>query len=109
MSYDGQIVTTGPKTAAELAADINEELQELFARAPQWVGSIGGTANAITGTLFPVPLNYAKAKVVIFKPGQANTSAVTVNWSGLGVVSLTLSDGTALGSGALDPDLYYFT
>ncbi|MGD9726058.1 MAG: hypothetical protein AB7L09_21215 [Nitrospira sp.] len=109
MAFNGQVVTAGPRTAAQFATDINEELEELFARAPQWVSAIGGSANAITGSLFPVPLNYSKARVVVFKPAQANTGAVTINWSGLGVVSLRDSGGAELGSGALDPTIWYFT
>lgn len=106
MAYSGQIPTAGPMTAEALTEDINEELEELYARAPHAALSIGGTANMITGTLFPVPLNYSKARLVIFKPAQANTGAVQVNW-GFGAVSLRDGLGQELDDADLSASVYY--
>ena len=70
----------------------------------------GGTANAITATLDPVPLSYFTNMTVIFKAGTTNTGAATLNVNGLGVRNiLKVSSGAlgALAAGDLTAGAYY--
>lgn len=48
------------------------------------VATVGGTANAITLTHSPVVGSYVTGLRSIFKPTSDSTSAVTLNWDGLG-------------------------
>lgn len=61
------------------------------------VGVVGGTANAITLTPTPSLSAYAAGNRFSFLATAPNTSAVTVNVSGLGPKSLVFADATALG------------
>jgi hypothetical protein len=64
-----------------------------------YVGAIGGTANALTVTLAPAPVSYT---VLIGTPlrllaAASNTAAATLNVNGLGVKNILRQDGSALG------------
>lgn len=69
-----------------------------------WIGTFGGTANALTASLTPaISGNYA---LVVGTPirgivSSTNTGAATVNLSGVGAVALTWPDGSALAGGDL--------
>lgn len=63
------------------------------------VGSIGGTANAITGTLPPPFAAYANAQKFDFVAVSDCTGPVTVNWNGLGPIALTKRGNNQLGYG----------
>jgi hypothetical protein len=70
----------------------------------------GGTANAITATLDPVPLSYFTNMTVIIKAGTTNTGAATLNVNGLGVRNIfKVSSGAlgALAAGDLTAGAYY--
>jgi hypothetical protein len=59
-------------------------------------GTVGGTANAITLTLSPVPDAYRIGMEVHLTPAANSTGAATINVNGLGVKSIVRSDGSAL-------------
>ncbi|MFA6125445.1 hypothetical protein [Sphingomonas sp.] len=58
-----------------------------------WGGTSGGSANAQTITLSPVPAAYAAGQTFRFIAGFANTSSITLNVNGLGAKTLKLSSG----------------
>lgn len=79
----------------QLADDVNDQVAWMSAAVINPVGSIGGTGNAITGTVAPAVTSYVDRQQFEFVPTAANTGAVTVSWGG-GVVALKAPDGTAL-------------
>jgi hypothetical protein len=69
---------------------------------PDWRGTAGGTANAITLSTAPVTTAYVTGEIHTFKTGaSANTGAVTVNVNSLGAKSLVSPQGAALLAGQL--------
>ncbi len=56
----------------------------------------GGTANALTATLNPVPEALAAGLCFLLKIVSTNTGAVTMNLNGLGVTAVTRADGSPL-------------
>lgn len=65
-------------------------------------GDAGGTANALTLTLAPVPISYAAltgAPIRVKTGAAANTGAMTINVNGLGAKDITSIDGSAMGPG----------
>ena len=55
-----------------------------------WVyATAGGTANAITATITPIPLSYTAGLTVDLKITATNTGAATLNLNGLGAVAIT--------------------
>lgn len=70
----------------------------------------GGTANAVTTTLDPVPASYFTNMTVIFKATATNTGATTLNVNGLGVKNIYKVSGGSLGplaAGDLTNGAYY--
>jgi hypothetical protein len=66
----------------------------------EWVyAAAGGTANAPTITLTPVPL--APPKLLVVKVLSDNTGAATITIAGLATYPLKFSDGSALAAGTL--------
>lgn len=63
---------------------------------PNYVSSVGGTADVITLTPSPAITAYAAGQVFRFIASGANTTAVTVNVSALGAKALTKNGSTAL-------------
>lgn len=61
-----------------------------------WCGTAGGTANTVTLTPSPALGAYVAGITIRFKASAANTGAMTVNVSALGVKNLKNADGTAL-------------
>lgn len=70
----------------------------------------GGTANAVTATLDPVPASYFTNMTVIFKAAATNTGATTLNVNALGTKNIYKVSGGALGplaAGDLTNGAYY--
>lgn len=65
------------------------------------VNSVGGTANAITGSVYPAPTAYAKELMIILTPTSDNTSTTTLNINSLGALDVFNIDGTACVGGEL--------
>jgi microcystin-dependent protein len=63
--------------------------------------SAGGTANALTATLSPVPAAYYEGMEVKIKIAATNTAAATLNLNSLGVVAIKQKDLNALRPGQL--------
>lgn len=61
----------------------------------------GGTANALTATLSPVPAALIDGLVLRLKVSTANTGAATLNVNGLGALPITTMRGGALTRGDL--------
>lgn len=53
-----------------------------------WITSVGGSANAITGTANPVVTAYRTGTLYLFTATTNNTTSVTVNWSGVGAANV---------------------
>mgnify|MGYP006921320184 CR=1 FL=1 len=91
--------------------------QELIDSATQEIGklyrgnilpvTVGGTANAITGTTSPVATALADGEMRQIKPGANNSGAVTYNDNGLGAKQLVSAAGGALSSGDLQSSTVY--
>lgn len=64
-----------------------------------YCSTVGGTADAITLTPSPALASYSAGQLLSFISSGANTTAVTVNVSGLGVKSVTKNGSTALVAG----------
>ncbi|MGO6934691.1 hypothetical protein ACCS97_23465 [Rhizobium ruizarguesonis] len=90
-------------TAAGLTPD--EDDLHLVAKAVQSgvlnYAVAGGTANAITIILAPVPDALVAGIKINVKIGTTNTGAVTINTNGLGAVNANRKDGGALAGGDL--------
>jgi hypothetical protein len=74
--------------------------------APQWGGTAGGTANALTVTLTPVPSSLTTGMEIAFLAAASNSSACTMQVNGLTAVNLLRNDGAALVSGDLASSLH---
>ena len=74
-------------------------LQNVMANTGKYVGTVGGTVDAITLTPSPALTNYTTGTEMIFVAAGANTGAVTVNVSSLGAKAITKNGTTALSAG----------
>jgi hypothetical protein len=74
-------------------------LGQAQAQAYIWCGTSGGSANAQTLTPSPAITAYAAGQKFLFIAGATNTSAVTINVSGLGAKSIFLSETNAAATG----------
>lgn len=71
----------------------------------KWTYAVaGGTPDALTATLDPVPLAYAAGMAVRLKITTENTGPATFNANTLGEKSIRRADGLELSSGDLKPD-----
>jgi hypothetical protein len=94
MALDQVVPVVGPRTAAQFAADINEELAELYKRSFAKVASPAGT-NSYTGSITPTR-TLEDGNGFIMEVPNANTSSCTYN-----AKDLVSSEGAALQSGQL--------
>lgn len=74
-------------------------MSNLQDRTGVYVATVGGTADAITLTPSPAIAAYAAGQQFSFIASGANTTAVTVNVSGLGAKAITKNGATALVAG----------
>jgi hypothetical protein len=96
------VANFGASIAGNTYADqVNEEIAALWDRVPCYLGSIGGTANAITATASPTLDAYRKGQSYYFTPTATNTLAATINIDGLGVRNIKRNTGAALTGGEL--------
>lgn len=66
-----------------------------------WGGTATGTADAITISVNPSPSAYTAGQIFRFLPSAANTGAVTLNVSGVGVTAVKKGGGLDLAAGDL--------
>lgn len=71
-------------------------IAQLFNTAAIYSATVGGTANAITLTPTPAITAYQAGQQFTFIAGSSNTTATTINISGLGVKNITKNGATAL-------------
>lgn len=85
-------------TIRQIMADIAVEAQK---NAVKVLGSIAGTANAITGAMSPALTAYSAGMLIVFTPASANTAAATLNVNSLGALDVFRYGGEALQEGDL--------
>lgn len=90
----------------ELIDSVNQELVKLYGGTILPV-TVGGTANAITGTTSPAATVLSDGEMRSFKPSATNTSTVTYNDNSLGAKQVVSAAGAALGSGDLQSTTMY--
>ncbi|MGB3044203.1 MAG: phage tail protein [Xanthobacteraceae bacterium] len=74
----------------------------LDAQSGKWQFAVaGGTANALTATLAPVPAGLVAGMRARLKAGAANTGAMTLNVNGLGAKAIVRKDGAALAANSV--------
>ncbi len=106
MAADGSVPTSGPKTMAQFATDLNEELAAALDRAVYVLTSVSGT-NTVTASAPAWVSALTDGLTVYLKPAADNTAAVTLNINSIGAKSVVSTAGAALSSGALDADKIY--
>lgn len=89
---EGQLPSTVNNSARAMMKRVAELLDDLGA-----VGTVGGTADAITLTSAQGAL--ANGKLVAFKAGGTNTGATTINVNSLGAKAIRRQGDTALSAG----------
>lgn len=93
----------GPDTTQIAAAAAAAASASTYA----WYGSAGGTANALTLTPSTALTAYAEGIRIAFKATATNTTAATMNISGLGVKTLKSQKGAALVAGDITSGRIY--
>lgn len=92
-------------TEGQAPGTVNNSARAMMTRVAQLlddlggVGTVGGTADAITVTSAMDSL--AAGKLVAFKAGSANTGAATLNVNSLGVKAIRKKGDTALAAGEI--------
>lgn len=95
------------KTSADVTIADDDPIEDVVTgsdsqdSASSWCGTVGGTANAITCTLSPVPTAYTDGMAVRLRLASDNSSTVTINVNSLGAKSVVKFNGAALVSGDL--------
>lgn len=92
---------------ATYATRVNEEVSALWQRGADTLGSIGGTANAITASASVALTAYAVGNLLWLTPSSTNTAAVTLNVDGLGARAVRDAAGAALTAGMLQSGVTY--
>lgn len=84
---------------------VDNEIEALWLCAPQFLTSIGGTANAITASsdaaLVAGISAYARPMTFWLVPASDNTSTVTINIDSVGAKAIVDKDNVSLAAGAL--------
>lgn len=96
-------VCSGP----ELVESATQEIAKLYQGNALVVQSVGGTANAITGSTVPAATALADGEMRQIKPGSTNTGSVTYNDNGLGAKQVVSAAGGFLGAGDLQSSTVY--
>lgn len=90
----------------ELIDSANQELQRLYGTSII-KATVGGTANALTGTTSPAATVLVDGMKREFQPLTDNTGPATWNDNSLGNISMVSAAGSALGSGDLQSTTKY--
>jgi hypothetical protein len=96
-SFPDEVTDPAGIAGDDYASRVKTEGDALWNGVITQVGSVAGTANAITGVSSP-PLTADPANGQTFRltPGANNTTAVTINLDGRGAIALKDIDGSAL-------------
>lgn len=100
MTATGSLPVSGPMNMATYSGLLNDELAELYKRAPVELQDVAGT-NTITATTSPSNPSYASGQSVWLTPAATNTGPVTLNRDNLGAVPVVTAAGVALTGGEL--------
>lgn len=106
-TLDRNIVGTPPISFQSLAADATQEIVELYKRGVIPLISVAGT-NTITATTVPPLTGYFNGQMFLLRPAANNTTAVTLNISGLGAKPVQSASGGTLASGDLQSSTVYW-
>ncbi len=94
--------STPPVTGGDFMDAVQEELTGLWSGLPLQLGTIAGTANAITATVAPALTGGIVAGMAFWlTPTATNTAAVTLSIGGTPARAVTDDTGAALGAGQL--------
>jgi hypothetical protein len=97
-----QVLTiTAPRSGAAFLPDVKEHVENLHARAPITLASVGGTASAFTATATPTPAALVDGMEFWFTPNATPSAGATLNISSLGAKNLATPDGTNITAGAM--------
>lgn len=99
--------TAAAASAAAAALSATDAINAGASAVYIWGGTVGGTADAITLTPSPALGSYTAGKRIAFLSTGTNTTAVTVNVSGLGVKSIKTQSGAALTAGEITSGRIY--
>lgn len=100
MALDRHVSISGTVALGSHVDQTDEELHALWNNSCLLV-TIGGSGNAITGTVTPTLDAYAAGMGFIFIAGANNTGAVTINIDSRGEKDVRDADNAALASGAI--------
>ncbi len=75
--------------------------QAIQSGSGNWAGTFGGSANALTATLSPVPTSLLAGTVIAGQVASNNNAVTTINANSLGAITMYRSDGVAFGGGEL--------
>lgn len=96
--------TSLPTPAVDWANNLHADIVGLWNAVTVALGSIGGTANAITAVgAVPIP-SYVTGMSFSFVAGSDNTGAASINIDAIGVVDIVDEYGTALVGGEIVDD-----
>jgi len=97
INWGGYKITNLAEGTTRAGAATVSQIQDAL---PNWGGTAGGSVNALTLTLAPAPTAYTAGMVIRFITSGANTDpAVTINVNGLGVKTISNSEGNDIGVG----------
>lgn len=99
--FPAAAVDTNKAQVRTWLTEAENALSDLYDKNIETIGAIGGTANAITGTLTPALDAYAAGQTYWLTPASTNTAAATLNINGLGAKNLFTASGLALVAGEL--------
>ena len=94
-------------SGTELVDSATQEIAKLYQGNILVVQSVGGSANAITGSTTPAATALVDGEMRQIKPASNNTSTVTYNDNGLGAKQVVSAAGAALSSGDLQSTTVY--
>ena len=94
-------------SGTEMVDSATQEIAKLYQGNILVVQSVGGTANAITGSTSPAATALSDGEMRQIKPASNNTSTVTYNDNGLGAKQVVSAAGATLSSGDLQSSTVY--
>ena len=108
MPANRRVPTSGIVSGASFTSDVNEEIGALWDRAACSIDDVGGTANAITGTVTPAFVSgLVPGMLFILTPVATNTGAVTLALNALPGFPVLNAKGQALTGGLLEKGATY--
>lgn len=101
MAVDRHVTISGTVALGSHVSQTDEEVHALWDVATQPLITVGGTGNAITGTVEPTLDAYANGMGFVFVAEADSTGDVTINIDSRGIKQIRDASGAQLASGAL--------